>query len=249
MSTKSNLRLNVVNQIKSSLILNNESCECINDKKVAIIYCANDSEYIEEINYYLKFIRLPKGFEGEVLVVKNATSMCAGYNVAMACTDAKYKVYIHQDTFIIDENLIINCIKHMEENDNLKMLGVAGCKNLPESGKWWRAKDEDKKMCLYQDAIMQFIRSNSGASEQGYSKVNAIDGIFIMTSDDIRWNEELFDGWHFYDISQTTEFIRRGYDAAIIEPGYPCIIHEMTMKKDPDNLYDIYAKKFTNEYL
>ena len=28
MSTKSNLRLNVVNQIKSSLILNNESCEC-----------------------------------------------------------------------------------------------------------------------------------------------------------------------------------------------------------------------------
>lgn len=43
--------------------------------------------------------------------------------------------------------------------------------------------------------------------------VTAIDGMFMATQYDISWREDLFDGWDFYDISQSCEFTRGGAES------------------------------------
>ena len=41
-----------------------------------------------------------------------------------------------------------------------------------------------------------------------YSKsVAAADGLLLATQYDIDWREDLFENWHFYDISQCMEFL------------------------------------------
>ena len=46
---------------------------------------------------------LPDDYSIEIIVVHNASDMTSGYNAAMLSSDAKYKIYLHHDTFIINK--------------------------------------------------------------------------------------------------------------------------------------------------
>ena len=42
-------------------------------------------------------------------------------------------------------------------------------------------------------------------------EVKGIGGLIMITQYDIPWRDDIFDGWHFYDASQSIEFIRKGF--------------------------------------
>lgn len=65
----------------------------MNEKKAAFIICVNDEGEFSECKYYLDRLNVPEGFETDIICVREADSMAAGYNAAMESTDAKYKVY------------------------------------------------------------------------------------------------------------------------------------------------------------
>ncbi len=48
-----------------------------------------------------------------------------------------------------------------------------------------------------------------------YEKVQAIDGLIMITQYDIEWREDLFKGWHFYDVSHSLEFQKAGYEVGV----------------------------------
>lgn len=83
----------------------------MNDKKICFIICYNDDKYISECLHYINRLTVPDGYLLDVLTVKNADSMTSGYNAAMNETDAKYKIYMHQDVFIVNINLLEDIIK------------------------------------------------------------------------------------------------------------------------------------------
>lgn len=58
-----------------------------------------------------------------------------------------------------------------------------------------------------------------------FLQVDALDGIFLATQYDIPWRTDLFRGWHFYDISQSQEFIKQGYQVVIANQVEPWLIH------------------------
>lgn len=76
--------------------------------------------------------------------------------------------------------------------------------------------------------------------------VEAIDGLLMATQYDIPWREDLFDKWDFYDVSQTQEFIRKGYKVVVPNTGKPWVIHDDGFV----NLKNYYEerKKFVKEY-
>ena len=72
----------------------------MNPCQIAFIICSNDKQETDECIFYLKNLKIPEGYSVEIIPIYRAISMAEGYNIGMKKTDAKYKVYLHQDTFI-----------------------------------------------------------------------------------------------------------------------------------------------------
>ena len=195
-------------------------------QSVCFIVCSNDKLCTEECLYYINRLQIPEGYQIEILTVEDAKSMTAGYNEAMRCSQAKYKVYLHQDTFLINPHFISDFLDIFRHNEQIGMIGNIGAIKLPDSGIMWEA---DRYGMLYEHHIYETVfLSNQIEKERnaGYLEVEAIDGFLMITQYDIPWREDLFDKWDFYDCSQSQEFIRNGYKVVIPEMNKPWCVHD-----------------------
>ena len=219
------------------------------ESTIAAVFCTNDKLYEAECIKYLKRLAIPDGMRLIIVPVWNGKGMAASYNTAMRCVDAKYKMYIHHDTFIIKKNLLDMVVNKFKEDDRVGLIGIAGTRKLNSVAKWWQSAPEDLRMSLYQDAVLNILSSASVYKQGDMEDAEALDGIFIATSKDVPWREDVFDGWHFYDISQGYEHRKAGNRTCVMNCDDMVIMHETTMKKDPKNLYDVYRELFVKEYL
>ena len=218
-------------------------------KTVAFITCVNDEAWYSESLLYQKSVRLPEGFTAEYIAVRGASSMAAGYNEAMRKSKARYKIYLHQDTLIVNHNLIDDLIEIFAD-EKIGAVGVIGCRSLPASGVWWdglRVYGRVLHACEAESIVDSEVREPNGDAID----VEAVDGLFIATQYDIEWREDLFTGWHLYDASQCLEFRRRGYRVAIPNQsdgrgGFWCI--HCPTEKPLAKEYKGYQKIFLQEY-
>ena len=120
----------------------------MNEHKIAFIYCYNDEELLKESSLYIQSLNIPIGYEIETIPVENAVSMCTGYNFAMQKTDAKYKVYLHQDVFIINQNFIKDILDIFQQNKNIGLLGVAGGRYYQQTGNGWMQKKNSENSTI-----------------------------------------------------------------------------------------------------
>ena len=88
----------------------------MNDKKIAFIIAVNNEQYFEECCFYIHRLSVPAGYDIDIIAIREADSMCAAYNVGMNNSDAKYKVYMHQDVMIRNVQFIENIIKIFKQN-------------------------------------------------------------------------------------------------------------------------------------
>jgi hypothetical protein len=84
--------------------------------------------------------------------------------------------------------------------------------------------------------------------EGDYQEVQCIDGLIMITQYDLPWREDLFNGWHFYDSSQSMEFIKSGYKVVIPRQSHPWCIHECGVTSLSNGYHD-YRQAFINNYL
>ena len=214
--------------------------------KVAFIICSNDHQYLDECRKYIEVLIVPEGMTTEIIPVIGAKSMCAGYNTGMRSTDALYKVYLHQDTFILNQNLISDFIQAFNEDEKIGMLGVVGCTDLPMDA-----------LCFTEWNIGSILQCNGYSvkkhrefQNEEISYVWAVDGCLIITKTDLPWREDVFDGWDFYDISQGMEFTEAGHRVAVPYQKEPWCFHDCgilnldTYDKSRNIFCDTYSKYF-----
>ena len=220
---------------------------------VSYIMCANNEQYVDEILLYLKYQELPHSSDrATVYIVYHAPSMTAGYNLAMRLSRSACKIYIHQDTFIFDRSYTCKLI-HAFETTCYDMLGLAGTTRLPASGKWWDSNANDMHLCLYQDFVIHVMKSVTDSDDTTFLDVDIVDGVLIATKKDVPWREDLFTGFHFYDISQGYEFKKRnfkiGYFHNKVHGGG--VLHEVSVSRDIDtqSAYDDACRIFSDSYL
>ncbi|ANB61420.1 glycosyltransferase [Anoxybacteroides amylolyticum] len=217
----------------------------MNDKKIAFICCVNNRALYEESVRYVKSLHVPVGYEIELIAIEGAYSITSGYNQGMRQTDAKYKVYLHQDVFIVNKNFLYDIIALFEKYPKLGLIGVAGAKTIPKNGVWWESTQRFGKVYDSHTGEMKLLSFKD--TELDYEPVQAIDGLIMVTQYDIPWRDDLFTGWHFYDLSQCQEFWLAGYEVGIVRQNEPWCIHDCGIV-NVKNGFDKYRRKFMDVY-
>lgn len=214
----------------------------MDDRQIAFIMCVNDERQAEESEYYIRCLNVPEPYEMDVIKVREAQSMTAGYNAAMQSSDAHYKVYLHQDTRIIDPDFISHMLAVFAQDKAIGMLGCVGCVKLPVNG---QAVGHWDTGTVYHNCIPGKLTFAQNADRHPV-EVEALDGLLLATSQDIRWREDLFDGWDFYDVSQCLEMRRAGYKIVVPFQQQPWCYHDNFYSRMVN--YQKYCRRMAEEY-
>ena len=86
---------------------------------------------------YLNQLHIPDGFTTELITIADAPSMTAGYQAAMNESDAKYKIYLHQDVFILYPYFLDSLVEIFQVSSHIGMIGMAGTDIFPEDYMMW----------------------------------------------------------------------------------------------------------------
>lgn len=216
----------------------------MDEKQIAFIICTNNPQYYNECVQYIHELTVPDGYSTDIICIQEAPSMAAGYNAGMQASMAKYKVYLHQDTFIMNVNFIGDLLQVFQSDSKVGMIGVIGTTQLSKNSQIflnWNVGNVE----AYDGK--QYILSNLIQNPaEGFTEVEAVDGLLIATQYDVLWREDILDGWDFYDISAALEMRRLGYKVVVPYQSKPWCYHDCGVSKMKE--YDKYRKKVACEY-
>ena len=212
------------------------------NKKIDFIMCVNDDFYAEECAYYIRKLEVPEGYSIDILTIRDADFITGAYNAAMHASDAKYKVYLHQDVFLLNKTLIQDMLDIFSD-ESIGMIGVIGTDEYPLSAKFASSWNTGVTYVCNSYAGMMLDMNNGDIDL--IADVLAIDGMFMATQYDIKWNENLR-GWHFYDASQSIAFREHGYRIVVPHQATPWMMHDAGFCSE--NGYDAMRKEFCREY-
>jgi hypothetical protein len=201
----------------------------MNEKKVAFIICTNKEIYLEECLHYINNLEVPYGYETDVLSISGAACMTSGYNEGMRATDAKYKVYMHQDVFLTNRYFISDMLSIFESDSSIGMLGLVGYTTVSQNGIMWRILRDGPGELYGQKHAYQSADYNTyrySLSRDGITDVAIIDGLLMATAYDLEWDEDNLKDWHFYDAFQSMNFLMHGYKVAVPNQILPWFIHD-----------------------
>ena len=227
------------------------TCENVTmPEKIAFISAVNDEEIYEEALYYLKRLQVPEHVQIEVIPVHGAKSMTEAYNQGMKQTDANIKIYMHQDAMLVNPYILYE-ICSIFEDKQVGMIGVAGAEHIPDNGIWWNAKPEEIHMNLYQDAVLANEYSLKNTFSEEYKEVEALDGVLLATQYDIPWRDDLFQNWHFYDLSQCQEFKKNQYKVVVARQNYTWCVHtgkyNVSLPAEYEEAKNIFLKEYRSQ--
>ena len=213
----------------------------MNEKEVAFIICVNDEIELEECQYYINRLHVPEGYTVTLLCVWAATSMSSGYQEAMETSNAKYKVYLHQDVFVIHRDFIKDMLSVFEQNPEVGMIGCIGTQTTPNRIVPVQSWDEGKVFHNLCPALLDY----QGEKESD-TAVQMIDGLLIATQYDIPWRQDIFMGWDFYDISQCMEMHKSGKKIVVPYQKMPWCYHDNHVSRMQNYYrdYEVFLKEY-----
>lgn len=153
--------------------------------------------------------------------------MAAGYQAGMEATPARYKVYLHQDTFMTHRGFLHELLRLFRLYPRLGMVGVVGTTRLPRTGVWfwrnpfhcygrlWEYRRPGGPSALLGPANRRRLHLMRFRSFVGdYLTAAAVDGLLVATQYDLPWEDEL-GGFELYEQVQALRFIRAGLEVGI----------------------------------
>ena len=218
-------------------------------QEFAFIYCTNNPTLNEEKKKYIDRLSVPKGCLVSYIDVIDAPSMCAGYNAAMRTSKAKYKIYLHQDVYLLNRWFLFQLLEIFGEDEQIGMIGMVGTPRLADCAIMWTGEVVGSQYLPEEDADVwkEEKREIRGDAPCDWEQVQAVDGFLMVTSKDLPWREDLFDGFDFYDVSQCMEFRKAGYQIVVPGQEVPWCVHDdgriLTLYQ-----YNRYRKIFLREY-
>lgn len=215
----------------------------VDENKICFLICVNNNLFFKECVRYIRRLEVPDGMEVEILEIREAVSMAAGYNEGMNSSDAKYKIYMHQDVFIVNRYFIYDIVSIFKSSKDIGVIGLVGSPKLPPHGIMWLGE----RVGDFPGQI-PCERYRYDKNKDGWWEVEAVDGLLMATQYDILWREDLFDGWDFYDLSYSFEIRKRGLHAVVPVQKHTWFIHD-----DKEVLalwnHNKYRKIFIDEYM
>ncbi|MCM1302712.1 MAG: glycosyltransferase family protein [Lachnospiraceae bacterium] len=220
----------------------------MNDHKFAFILCTNDALLLEECVHYINQLSVPDGYEVDLLTIADAAGITQGYNEAMLASDARYKIYLHQDVFILNRYLLYDLLSVFSSDPQIGMIGMVGYEKISPDGIMWYARRSGGLYTRNPDSPYPRLADyRYSLAEDGYDLVACIDGFFMATCRDLRWNTDKLDGWDFYDAFQSIRFLSEGYKIAVPRQAHPWCMHDDNRFPSLFH-YDRYRQIFMQAY-
>lgn len=218
-----------------------------NANKFAFIICYNNECFLNECKLYINKLNIPQSYSSEIIEIFGAKSMARGYNEALQKTDAKYKIYLHQDTFIINPFFLNNLLSIFQSDSRIGAVGMLGYPTLSADAVMWKG-DRIGSNPMYGSVDKYYTLNDVDFSESTpqYDFASVVDGFLIATSVDLLWDEG-YGGWDFYDADQSLNLLRNGYKIAVPRQRFPWTIHDDGAILNLWN-YDKSRQIFMNKY-
>ena len=198
----------------------------LNENKICFIICTNNDAFVNECILYLNRLQVPEGMETDLLTVTEARSMLSGYKEACEATDALYKVFLHQDVFILNTGFISDIKAIFDKDENIGLIGMVGSPKMPKDYIMWSSKRVGN--CFLNGDKTDYSGYRYDVKKDGYDIVEAVDGLLMAAKGDVipLLRDDLFDGWDMYDVSLSQEMIRAGKKVAVPRQTMPWCLHD-----------------------
>lgn len=190
--------------------------------KVDFIICYNSELWFQECVKYIENLIVPDGAEISVLGIPDASGMAEGYEQGRTSSEADYKVYLHQDVFIINRHFIEDIDAVFHTDNRIGIIGMLGSDDVRNQKFSW-----DKWECgkvIAGNGTRQLLM-DCGGIEGKYRAVDCLDGMILVTRYEVPWREDIFTGWHFYDRSICLEYKRKGFLCVVPRQEMPWCVH------------------------
>ena len=102
------------------------------NNKIAFIICVFNESQFRTCASYINDLEIPLGIEIDVVSVRGSTSIAQAYNIGLNQTDAKYKIYLQSNAYIINKTLIKD-ILDIFNNNKIGLIGVMFLKKILKS--------------------------------------------------------------------------------------------------------------------
>jgi len=220
----------------------------IDNKKICFIICTNNELLLSECLEYIKRLYVPEGYNIDAITITEAKSMTSGYNEGMHTSDAKYKIYLHQDVFIINRYCLYDLLEIFNSDKKIGMIGMVGYKKVSEYGVMWLEERFGSNPIYGSGEYAECDFSDYRYSvADGIIDVKVVDGLLLATSTDVEWDEQ-FDAWDFYDASQSMRMLNAGYRVVVPHQRVPWFVHDDGQFLSMWN-YNKYRKLFLDKYM
>lgn len=178
---------------------------------VSVIICSiNDKKFAAVSANYADLL---SGVAHEIIRISDARSMCEGYNRGIKKAQGRVLIFSHDDIKILSPDFWAKLHGHLQRFD---LVGVAGTSLL--AGSKWLAvgppfihgvvchKTPDGRL-----SVDQFGAEHSTC----VGDIQALDGLFFAANrrvvEHLLFDEETFEGFHFYDIDFSYAAYRAGF--------------------------------------
>jgi GT2 family glycosyltransferase len=223
---------------------------CNNQKKVdttiSIITCSVDDAKFDAFKKNVKEIF---GDDVQLIRINDAESIAEGYNRGIDQAYGDILIFCHDDIEFLNADAAELIKDDLKKND---IVGVAGTSLLTD-GIWISAgqpfthgqvlhelnqSDSGYNLCVY----------GLGRDDTIVHDIQALDGLFFAVKrdvvDKVRFDEQLFDGFHLYDLDFTYAAYLKG--ARIIVDYKIHLLHKSIGNYDHN--WKRYAERFNRKY-
>ncbi|MCM1215142.1 MAG: glycosyltransferase family protein [Lachnospiraceae bacterium] len=198
----------------------------MDEHKFCFILCTNNDALLSEAIHYISHLTIPDGYTTELLTVTDARSMTLGYNEAMAASNARYKIYMHQDVFILNKNFLSDVLSIFLSDASIGLIGMTGYESVSANGVMWHGAERIGTPYQRKASYPSLSEYRYSLSEDGYRHAALVDGFMMITSADYPWNTESLTGWDFYDAYQSLTFLLNGHKIVVPTQRHPWCMHD-----------------------
>lgn len=168
---------------------------------ISVVYCTrqNNPEHKEHL---IKSSGMLKNLE-VIEIINNGESLTTSYNRGLKQAKNNIVVFCHDDLVVETKQWGEKLLKLFKRNEQYGILGVAGTKHMPASGKWWENPKKMYGRVAHTHEGKTWLSSYSADLGQEIEETVIVDGVFFAidkTKIKKEFNEEV-EGFHFYDIN------------------------------------------------
>jgi len=168
---------------------------------ISVVYCTRQTNP-EHIEHLVKTSGLHKHLE-VIEIINNGESLTTAYNRGLNQAKNDIVVFCHDDITIETKQWGNKLLKMFEKHPEYGILGVAGTKHMPASGKWWENPKKMYGRVAHTHEGKTWLSTYSEDLNQEIEEAVTVDGVFFAinkTKIKKSFNEEVV-GFHFYDVT------------------------------------------------